>query len=96
MKAFSDKVAQYFPNFVGVVGRGFYVDNELSKLSIEIPIEFYGKGEVIGFTQYAYGLVKEIFGTHFDLEVYIYSSDGPESLIFRDAGEEEPGVHIFN
>lgn len=96
MKAFSDKVAQYFPNFVGVVGRGFYVDKELSKLSIEIPIEFYGKGEVIGFTQYAYGLVKEIFGTHFDLEVYIYSSDGPESLIFRDAGEEEPGVHIFN
>lgn len=96
VKAFADKVAEYFPNFVGVVGRGFYVEGDLTNLSLEIPIEFFGKGEVVGFTQYTYGLVQDIFSDHFDLEVYVYSSNGAESLIFRDAGEEEPQVHIFN
>ena len=90
------KYRNYFPNFVGVVGRGFYVEGDLTNLSLEIPIEFFGKGEVVGFTQYSYGLVKDIFSNHFDLEMYIYSSDGAESLIYRDAGEEEPQVHIFN
>lgn len=95
VKAFSDKIADYFPNYVGVVGTGFYVEGQLVSLSIEVPIEFFGKGEVIGFTQYAYGLVKEIFKNHFDIQVSVYSSDGPESLIYRNAGEEEPNVHIF-
>lgn len=95
VKAFSDKIADYFPNYVGVVGTGFYVEDQLTNLSIEVPIEFFGKGEVIGFTQYAYGLVKEIFPNHFDIEVSVFSSDGVESLIYRDAGEEEPKVHIF-
>lgn len=96
VKAFSEKIAQYFPNYVGVVGTGFYIDKELKRLSIEVPIEFFGKGEVIGFTQYAYGLVKEIFPTHYDIEVSVYSSDGSESLIYRNAGKEEPKVHIFH
>lgn len=96
VKAFSDKIAEYFPNYVGVIGSGFYVDDELIKLSIEVPIEFFGKGEIIGFTQYAYGLMQEIFSNHFDIEVSVFSSNGAESVLYRDAGEEEPNVHIFH
>jgi len=96
VKAFSEKIDSYFPNYVGVVGTGFYVEDELKKLAIEVPIEFYGKGEIIGFTQYAYGIVQEIFANHYDIEVSVYSSEGAESLIFRDSGEEEPTVHIFH
>lgn len=96
VKAFSDKIAEYFPNYVGVVGSGFYVDNELVRLSIEVPIEFYGKGEIIGFTQYAYGLIEEIFSNHYDIEVSVFSSEGAESVLYRDAGEEEINVHIFH
>lgn len=93
---FGDEIAQYFPNYVGVVGEGFYVDNELKKLTIEVPIEFYGKGEVIGFTQYIYGLVTEMFKDYYDLEINITSTEKNESFIFRKAGEKEATVHIFH
>lgn len=92
---FGEKVATYFPNYVGVAGTGFYVDENLQKLSLELPIEFFGQAEVIGFTQYVYGQVKEIFPNDYDIEVTISSSDGEESLIFRKAGEEDPTVHIY-
>lgn len=96
VKKFGDEVAQYFPNYVGVVGEGFYINNELVSLSLEVPITFYGKGEIIGFTQYAYGLVKEIFPDYFNLEVKVTSNEKLESLIFRNAGTENPEVHILN
>lgn len=96
VKLFSEKIAEYFPNYVGVAGDGFYIDKNLTSLSIEVPIEFYGKGEIVGFTQYAYGLVKEIFPNHYDIEVTVTSSDGTESLIYRHAGMDDPQVHIFH
>lgn len=96
VKTFSDRIAEYFPNYVGVAGEGFYIDQNLTRLTLEVPLEFYGKGEVIGFTQYTYGLVKEIFPNHYDIEVSITSSDGTESLIYRPAGEDEPDVHIYH
>lgn len=94
--SFAEKIASYFPNYVGIAGEGFYIDGNLTRLSIEIPIEFYGKGEVIGFTQYTYGLVKEIFPNYFDIEIIVTSIDGTESVIYRKAGEEDPEVHIFH
>ncbi|ASN06995.1 CamS family sex pheromone protein [Virgibacillus necropolis] len=93
---FTNEVAQFFPNYVGVIGEGFYINEELKKLTLEIPIEFYGKGEVIGFTQYAYGLAKEMFPDHFDLEIKVTSSEKLESLIYRSAGVSNPTVHIFH
>lgn len=96
VKSFGDKIAEYFPNYVGSIGEGFYIDKNLTRLSLEIPLEFYGKGEVIGFTQYTYGIIKEIFPNHYDIEVSITSSYGTESLIYRPAGEDEPKVHIYH
>lgn len=96
VKNFTSEVAKFFPNYVGVVGEGFYVNDELKKLTLDIPIEFFGKGEVIGFTQYAYGLVKEMFPDYFDLEIKITSTDKLESLIYRSAGVDNPTVHIFH
>lgn len=96
IKSFGNDIAKYFPNYVGVVGEGFYVNEELNQLTIEIPIEFYGSGEIVGFTQYVYGIVKEMFSNYYDLEIKVTSSDKVESLIYRDAGEEDPIVHIFH
>ncbi|RYG73319.1 CamS family sex pheromone protein [Lentibacillus lipolyticus] len=93
---FGDKIQEYFPNYVGVIGEGFYINEELQKLTLTIPLEFYGKGEVIGFTQYTYGLVKEMFQDYYDLEIKVKSNEKMESVIYRNAGEEEPTVHIFD
>ncbi|WP_217587908.1 CamS family sex pheromone protein [Lentibacillus saliphilus] len=94
MKRFGEGVAEFFPNYVGYVGEGFYIDENLKRLTIEIPISFYGKGEVIGFTQYVYGLVKETFSSQYELEIKITSDDDVESIISRPAGEDDPDVYI--
>ncbi|MFD1037099.1 CamS family sex pheromone protein [Virgibacillus byunsanensis] len=96
INSFGNEIAQYFPNYVGSIGEGFYVNDDLKKLTIEVPLEFYGKGEVVGFTQYAYGVLKEIFPNYYDLEVKIMSDEKMESLIYREAGAEDPTVHIFH
>lgn len=95
-KAFSDQIEEYFPNYVGTIGTGFYIQKDMKRLSLNIPIEFYGQGEVLGFSQYVYGLVKETFSNHYDIEVTIESTDGAESLIYREAGKDEPIVHVYH
>src|SRR5699024_9395750 len=91
-----EEIADYFPNYVGVIGKGFYIGDDLQELTLEIPLDFYGKGEVVAFTQYVYGLVQERFPVGYDLEIEISSSEQMESLIYRGPGEEEPSVHIFH
>ncbi|KHE68865.1 CamS family sex pheromone protein [Halobacillus sp. BBL2006] len=92
---FRKEVADYFPNFVGMIANGFYIDDELQQVSIDIPIQFHSQSEVVGFTQYVYSLVVEMFPEHYDVEVNIKSMDRQESLIVRKAGEQEPFVHIY-
>lgn len=93
---FGNEISTFFPNYVGVIGDGFYIDGDLQKLTLEVPLEFYGKGEVIGFTQYAYGLVQEMFKNYYDLEVKVTSSNEMESLIYWKADEDGPTYHIFH
>lgn len=92
---FKQDIEEYFPNFNGVVGRAFYVNNKLQNLNIEIPIQFYGKAEVIGFTQFAAGNVMEHFPANISVQVSITSVNGAEALIVRDADADEPYVHIY-
>ncbi|GEL76695.1 CamS family sex pheromone protein [Tenuibacillus multivorans] len=95
MREFSQSVQNYFPNYIGVVGKGFYINDQLQELSINIPIEFYGKQEVIGLTQHLYGLILEHFPNNYDVEVTVESPSKQEALLIREAGEEEPITHIY-
>lgn len=93
---FKQDVETYFPNYTSVIGTGFYKDDYLQKLTIDIPIQFFGKAEIIGFTQYVAGLVN----THFiaedlPVEINITSIEGEQALIKREANEETPFVHIY-
>lgn len=93
---FKQDVEEYFPNFNGVIGTAFYMDNELQDLSINIPIQFYGKAEAIGFTQYVTGLVLEHFPNYISVEVNISSVNGPEALIVREVNQADPFVHVYH
>lgn len=92
---FKQDVEQYFPNFNGVVGKAFYEDDQLQNLNISIPIQFYGKTEAIGFTQYVTGLVMQHFPKYISVSVSVTSVDGPEALIVRKANQNEPFVYIY-
>lgn len=92
---FKQDVEKYFPNFNGVVGKAFYSGGNLQSLSIDIPIQFYGKTEAIGFTQFVTGKVMEHFPDYIAVEVNVSSVNGPEALIVKKAEQKEPFVHIY-
>lgn len=92
---FKADIEEYFPNYIGIIGRGFYKDDELTELSVDIPMQFHGKAEVIGFTQYVTGKVMEHFPDYMSVQVYISSIDNPEALIVRKQGDDKPFVHIY-
>ncbi len=94
-KNFKSDIEEYFPNFSGVIGRGYYMDDQLQELKMEIPIQFYGKTEAVGFTQYVAGLVLEYFPDYIAVEISVTSVSGAEALIVRNAGDKEPFVHIY-
>lgn len=96
VNTFGNGVADYFPNYVGVIGEGLYIDDNLTSLTINIPIEFYGKNEIVGFTQYVYGLADQTFSKNHKLEIKVTSASQVESLLFREAGEDKLNVHILH
>lgn len=96
IKTFGERMTEYFPNYVGLIGKGFYQNDELQKTTIEIPIEFRGRSEVIGFTQYLYSLVEEIFKKHDSIEIVVKSMDRTEAIITKKAGSETIDVHVLD
>ncbi|EDL62746.1 CamS family sex pheromone protein [Bacillus sp. SG-1] len=91
---FREKVENYFPNYVGVVGYAFYQKDQMESLEIDIPIQFNGKAETIGFTQFTAELAAELFPKGTSVEIEITSADGVESLIVLKQ-QGEPFVHIY-
>ncbi|MBA2876851.1 CamS family sex pheromone protein [Thermaerobacillus caldiproteolyticus] len=92
---FKSDIEEFFPNYTGVIGKALYRDDQLQQLTIDISMQFYGKAEVIGFTQYVTGLVMEQFPDYITVNVYISSVGGPESIIVRQAKSDQPFVHIY-
>lgn len=96
MVNFKSDIENYFPNYTGVVGTGFYKDNELIQLKIDIPMQFYSKAEVIAFTQYVAGLMMDHFPSYLKVETNVFSANGQEALIVKEVDAKEPNVHIYN
>ncbi|KIL47015.1 CamS family sex pheromone protein [Jeotgalibacillus campisalis] len=92
---FKQDVETYFPNFNSVIGTGRYQGDQLTNLKIDIPIQFYGKAEIVGFTQFIAGRLIDQFPSYFAIEVSITSANGPEALILKESEETEPFVHIY-
>ncbi|MEC2310513.1 CamS family sex pheromone protein [Bacillus atrophaeus] len=94
---FKNAIDSYFPNYTGVVGTAMYENDDMKKMKIEIPMQFYGKSEVVAFTQYLTGEVMDYYSKNsLDVEIDITSSDGQEAVILRNAGDSEPTVHIYD
>jgi len=93
---FKSDIQKYFSNNTSVIGKGFYQNNQLVKLSIEVPVQFYGTTEIIGFTQYLSGILIKRFPAGVDIEVNVTSINGSEALILKDRDDKEPFVHIYN
>lgn len=93
---FKAKLSDYFQgDYTAVIGTGMYRDDELREMKLDIPIQFNGKAEIIGFTQYVAGLVMEYFPNYMKVQVTIKSVERPEAIIIREAKKDEPLVKIL-
>jgi protein involved in sex pheromone biosynthesis len=93
---FKQDVEEYFSNYTSIIGTGFYQEDQIKRLTIDIPIQFYGSAELIGFTQYMTGLVMEHFPASLEVEVSVTSINGPEAVVIKKADAKEPYVHIYD
>jgi len=93
---FKKDIEQYFSNYTSVIGRGYYRNNKIVRLNIEVPIQFYGTTEIIGFTQYLTGALMKRLSEDIDIEVSITSVNGAEALILKKRNDKEPFVHIYD
>ncbi|WP_051291508.1 CamS family sex pheromone protein [Fictibacillus gelatini] len=92
---FKAEIQDYFPNYIGVVGKGLYEGDTLKNLNIEIPIQFQGKAEVVSFTQFIATRAMEKLP---NVPVTISITSGvnqPEALIVKETEDQEPFVHIY-
>lgn len=94
-KNFKQDVDKYFSNYTSAIGTGFYRNKQIQNLSIEIPIQFFGKAEIIGFTQYLTGILINQFD-NIHVEVSVTSVNGPEALIIKKANDKDPYVHVYD
>ncbi|MDD8002714.1 CamS family sex pheromone protein [Bacillus cereus] len=94
---FKAKLSDYFQgDYTAVIGTGMYRDDELREIKLDIPVQFNGKAEIIGFTQYVAGLVMEYFPNYMKVQVTIKSVERPEAIIIREAKQDEPYVKILD
>ncbi|GAY77603.1 putative pheromone cAM373 precursor lipoprotein CamS [Sporolactobacillus inulinus] len=95
---FKTDIQKYYPNYLGVVGKGFYQNDELSDITLEINFnKFVDKTELIGFTNYVASVVKNrlAFPQHVPVHIYISSGSNSEALVERTKDMDEPYVHIY-
>lgn len=93
---FQSEVSNFFPNLSGITGRAHYVNEGLASLDIDIMTQFYGKGEMIAFTQYLNEAATTYLPDNLAIEIKVESLNGIEAFLERDSGAEEFNAHIFN
>ena len=69
------------------------MNNSLQELTIEVPIRYQGKTEIVALTQFIADKIKK-FPSKVKIQVYVTSVAGQESLIVKNP-EEEPFIHIY-
>lgn len=92
---FQSEVQNFFPNLSGVTARVHYINQALASMEIDIMTQFYGKGEMIAFTQYL-NEATAYLPENVPMEIKVESLNGIEAFLQREGGEVEFNAHVFN
>lgn len=94
-KQFNDNLQTYFNNFTQAVGTVKFDKKEAKQLSVDVPIDYYGKAETIGITQYVTEQAEKYFDDIYEYEIHIKDGNNPKALISKSKDDKEPQVHIY-
>lgn len=94
---FASDVQSYFPNTIGIIGKGLYKNGNLTQLTITINIRFYDKTETVSFANYVAMLIRNKFpfSQDFPVDVYISSVNQQEAVIVKRPNMSQPFVDIY-
>ena len=94
-KQFNDNLQKYFNNFTQAIGTVKFDKKHVHQLTVDVPIDYYGKAETIGITQYVTEQAKENFDGVDEYEIHIKDGNKPKALISKTKDDKEPDVHIY-
>lgn len=93
---FNNNLQSYFTNFTQAVGKAKFKDKKVQSLSVDLPIDYYGRAELIGITQYVTQLAEKDIGSVDTYEIHIKDGNEPRALITKSKDDNSPKVHIYN
>ncbi|ULG71561.1 CamS family sex pheromone protein [Macrococcus brunensis] len=93
-KQFNESLNNYFPNFTQAIGSAHVVDKKISSLTISIPLDYFGKAEVIGVTQHIADQSKKYFDGLDSYEISVVDNNKPLALITKEKGSDQ-NIHIY-
>lgn len=91
---FKTKVQEFFPNYIGIIGDGRVIDEQLVELTVTITTEFASKTEVIQLTQFLGGTAIDMFSENVHLNIYVQAINQPQAVFVRPINGE-PVMHIY-
>lgn len=94
-KQFNDNLQSYFTNFTQAVGKAKFVNKKPQQVSIDLPIDYYGKAELTGITQYVTEQAEKYFSSIDEYEIHIKDGNNARALITKTKDDKKPQVHIY-
>lgn len=93
---FKQSLSSFMTEDVGVVGYGFYVNNQMTKLSIDVEVNPKTYMELMGMIRYASQLLQTFYNNNFDLEVKIKTLGETKAIILKNKGKNQIQPIILN
>lgn len=94
-KQFNDNLQSYFPNFTQAVGKTKFDGKNPKNLIIEVPIDYYGKAELTGITQFIAQQADKYFSNIDAYEIHIKDGNQARALITKGKDDKKQNVHIY-
>lgn len=93
---FRQSLVNFVTEDVGVVGYGFYENNQLQKLSIDVEINAKTYMELMGIIRYASQLLQTFYNNDFDIEIEIKTLQETKAVILKNKGKNQIQPIILN
>lgn len=87
-------IQAFFGEYIGLAGLGRFMGGELSELTITATAEYDSRTEVLQFTQYAAGLIDQLFDKNVHVNLYVQSVNQPLAIYIRPV-KGDPYMHIY-
>ena len=93
---FQSEIEDFFPDLSGITGQAHYINDRMETLTINIMTQFFGKTEMIAFTQYLKQSATTYLPADLDVEIVVESPKNIEAFLKKDRTDSEYLAHVFN